>query len=85
MAAEKADYHCNLCVKKFKCKSAKIQHISDVHGYFKDIISPGASLEMVQGEPSPPQQFLGGLKYPGKFTKAFNYYQKKFSPGISKS
>ena len=34
-----ADYYCNLCGKKFNCKTAKIQHIFDVHGYFKDIIS----------------------------------------------
>ena len=38
-----ADYQCNLCPVKFNYKDAKIQHISDVHGYFKDITNPVAS------------------------------------------
>ena len=33
-----ADYQCNLCEKTFNRKTDKIQHISDVHGYFKDYI-----------------------------------------------
>ena len=37
-----ADYLCNLCPVKFNYKDAKIQHISDVHGYFKDITNPVA-------------------------------------------
>ena len=37
-----ADYQCNLCPVKFNYKDAKIQHISDVHGYFKDITNPVA-------------------------------------------
>ena len=30
------DIRCNLCPKKFSSASEKIQHLSEVHGYFKD-------------------------------------------------